>query len=85
MGTLLVSVGVLAAIALLFALVLAPLKLYSIDNNLASIASHLEALSGEVAAARTDMSQQTQFLGAISRNVLAMRGAPEPRDVPPEA
>ena len=53
---------VLLGIVLVIVLILAPLKLYSIDSNVLHIQKQLEAISGQIA-------QESAYLQAISVNI----------------
>jgi len=73
MESIIILVGILLGIAIMIALVLAPLKLYSIDGNLVNLRNELAALNVETRAARLEAVQQTELLQAISRNLVGGR------------
>ncbi|MEJ2007940.1 MAG: hypothetical protein P8Z30_07255 [Acidobacteriota bacterium] len=78
MEPIIILVGILLGIAILLALILAPLKLYSIDGNLVNIRNELAALNAETRAARLEAVQQTELLQAMSRNLVASREQGQP-------
>lgn len=64
-------IAVLFCIAILIALFLAPLKLYSMDGKLADVRDELAGLNAETRAVRLELVQQTELLQALSRNLVA--------------